>query len=364
MAINIRQWPSTRIESYPDFGSVGCVSLTYDSGATAAQVAADDSLFNNWTLLVAGAVGRSGPVTVYLESDLDVTGTAALNDFPPGSSLIGAGEQREVELSGSVGLQGISLFANIFISGDLTGTPPLGDSGIVFDGCEFDHIGGVVWGTGANGADITFRACMDAGAMTLGTTQEVVSITGVAADEYLIMLEGGTVAASNFLRANNVAYSVHFMQDQSAGASGLQTQAAGANLTLNYRTAALAAANLDSAQGLATGDHIWPTAGPDEERQLMVQVLFVSTDNSGPVNLNIGRSTAFVQGQMLSVINNGNNADVITLRTAAGVPIRNGTVGGGAAAPGVQNAVSMVFHNDAGGPGTPGWEVMSGVDNV
>ena len=364
MAINVRQWPSTRLESYPDFGSVGCVCFTYNAGATAAQVAADDSLFNNWTLLAAGAVGRSGPVTVYLESDLVVTGTTALNNFPAGSSLIGAGALRGVALSGSVGLRGISLFANMLIGGDLTGTPPLGDTGIVFDGCEFAHTGGVVWGTGANGSDVTFHGCMDQGAAILGATQEVISITGASSDQYSIQLEGGTVAASNFLVANNVAYFISFNQDQSAGASALQTQAAGASLTVNYRTASLAAANLDSAQNLATGDHVWPTAGANEQAQLMVQVLFVSTDGSGAVNLNVGRSTAFVQGQMLSVINTGNNANVITLRTAAGANIRNGTVGGGAAASGVQNAVSMVFHNNAGGPGTPGWEVMSGVDNA
>ena len=359
MSINLRQGSHGPLESYPNPGSVGSVRFTFNAGATAAQVAADDSLFNNWTLLAAASTGRSGPVTVYLVTDLTVTGTAALNNFPGGSQMMGAGQLRTVTLSGTVGIRGIELFHSLQIVGDMTGVPPLNDPAIIFRDCEFNHTVAPVVLLDTNGSTLNLQGCVDTGATVLGLTVPVVQITGAGAENYSLIMEDTTVLASNAVLANNVAYNLFYFYDQSAGASALQTQAAGAAIINTFSTAALSAPNIDGSAGNIGANTVWPIGAANESAQLSAQFLIVGTDNSGDYTLDIGQTNAFIQGQILYVRNAGNNGDTITLRNPGGGAILGATVIGTAGGAGTQNCVTLIWHRDGAGVGTPGWEIVS-----
>ena len=342
MSINFRQSPTLGYTSYPDFSGDGAITFTFNTGASAAQVAADASLFNNWPSLVTAATTRSGPVTVYFMSNCTVTPDPAGNPwvFPLGSRFIGvASVFPNFTIDGGNDLQGVQLFSDMQITSNQNAQPPTlsGDnpSFTRFDNIDFSVTNGAIWSSGSPGALLILDGCQDANGDPVGANNNTFAFT--AAQNFALELYSGTRVGQNCLFTPAVAGTLEVLVVPGCTMSGHQANVDAAWSGINFTAGpsqvpgsgdiASDGGNL-SVIVIAGAPFTWPT--PEASGiQLATSILLVDSNNAGNAAVTLGRiiggvGCAFAQGQVLQVIASqtaGAGTDQITILQPNGAAI-------------------------------------------
>ena len=335
MSINYRQAPTLGYTSHPDYSADGAFTFTFNAGATDAQVAADPSLFNNWADLVNEATTRDGPVTVYFLSNCTVTGTN--NQFPQGSSFIGVPSIFPTfTTDNGTDVRGVELFESLSIVSNVGGgNPPLSEDNpafTAFRSCDFNVVGGAIWGTGSAGAILVLDSCLDASGAAVGISNNIFAF--VTADTYGLELYNGTQVAQNCIfTPPGVAGTLNVKVSPGCTMSGSQVNVDVA-WTLNFSSGVPSAPGLGdiasdggnvSAITTAGAPFTWPTPAAGGV-QLQTALLLINTGGAGSAAVTVGQisagGTIFAQGQVIQVVVTvGALGEIITLLQPSGAAI-------------------------------------------
>ena len=345
MSINFRQSPTLGYTSHPDFSGEGAITFTFNAGATAAQVLADPSLFNDWPSLVGAATSRNGPVTVYFLSNCTVTPGPDPWVFPQGSSFIGLGSVfPNFVINGGNDLQGVELFSTMEITSDQVGAPPVLSQGnpsyTRFHSVDFSVTNGAIWGTSASGGTLILDSCQDASGDPLGSNNNVFAFA--AADTFVLELYNGTRVGQNCIFTPAVAGTLEVLVVPGTTMSGFQANVDAGWAAINFTAGpamipgagdiSAGGGNLSVIQTAGAG-FTWPT--PESGGvQLASSMLQIDSNNAGNAAVTVGRviggaGTAFAQGQLLQVIatqTTGAGTDQITLLQPSGAAIPNSPI--------------------------------------
>ncbi len=319
--MTVKEKNAEGLVAYPFAGNAGCACYTFDANATAASLAADPTLFNDWgTMAKVIADNSQAPVEVTFESN--VTIPSGIFTFPSGSKFIGAASFfPELTLSAGARLRGVQYFSDFGVKNTLdTGTIAGESNGdttwMVFEGCEFNANQPVTVFTKAE-AVLSLTSCSDNNAVGVGGTGPVFEFKG--ANEFQLVADGGTVIRSDALKCENVAGTLFVSLGDGAACSSLQSNKGASFNIVNAANPSVYGARNRSGVTL-TGDAIWPIAGPDDGMQLTTASIFIDNTSGAGVNLQVGRSTEFSEGQIVYIANvsPGGAGNVVNLQHPSG----------------------------------------------
>ena len=339
--------------AWPFAGNAGCACYTFNAAATPAQLAEDPTLFEGWSSLVAAVQSAQAPVEVTFLSSATVP--FGKSQFFPGSTFIGQPSAfPTLTMESGAALLGVTHFSDFQIvnkasEGTIASDSDGENSWLVFEGCEFDVT------TPLTVYTLDESVLVLVGCDSIGGTGPVFEFKG--ANTFQLLLSGGTTLRSDALKCEDVAGTLIAVIDGSGAVSSLQSNK-GASFTIRSSTSAPVVGET-AGQMFASGvSGTWPTPA-DDKMQLMTAFLAVNNTSGGSIDVILGNTNGFTDGQELRVQNmSGAAASVVQLKQVGGNNIVLLTPGAGGPAAGKMLMVTLKW-TSFGDAGSPGWQPVS-----